>query len=128
MSGDRTVGEFSEIFNGPEMPLIVGGMAVNVWSEYYIEHPEVGKKIREYDTFTSDDLDLFCDIQMAQAIAVRINAKFKREKPREITRAYIISHDREGSEWSLSILADILLAKTMLRSSISVCSNGMGLL
>ena len=96
---------------------------VNVWSEYYIEHPEVGKKIREYDTFTSDDLDLFCDIQMAQAIAVRINAKFKREKPREITRAYIISHDREGSERSLSILADILLAKTMLRSSISVCSN-----
>jgi hypothetical protein len=56
---ETSVTEFAEIVapkDGSEAPVVVGGHAVNLWSEYYLSKG-VGK-LATYMPFTSKDLDL----------------------------------------------------------------------
>lgn len=64
----RTLADFSEILAGNDLPLIVGGQAVNLWAGLYSNQaPALG----DYAPFTSKDADIHGTRALAATLAAR---------------------------------------------------------
>lgn len=64
----RSPGEFAAILSADEMPLIVGGQAVNIWAEIYA--PDV-PGLHQFAPFTSVDADIYGTRALAETLARR---------------------------------------------------------
>lgn len=75
--------EFSEIITpkeGCEAPVVVGGHAVNIWSEYYLAKGE--KALASYMPFTSKDLDLLGSVGLLEQLHQSHKGTMSRSEPR----------------------------------------------
>ena len=65
---ERTPADFAEVLSGPELPLIVGGQAVNLWAELYVaEIPALD----DFKPFVSKDADIYGSRALAETLARR---------------------------------------------------------
>lgn len=59
---------FAEILGAPELPLIVGGQAVNTWAYFYVT---AVPGLKEYAPFVSKDADIYGTRALACDLAHR---------------------------------------------------------
>jgi len=82
-SRDTRVADFAEFVRpkeGEEPPIVVGGHAVNLWSEYFLAR-EV-KELLGYLPFTSKDLDLVGTLGLLDRLHETHQGKLSRSEPR----------------------------------------------
>lgn len=83
-TGDSSeVSDFKEILSHPfrgELPLLVGGHAVNVWATLYQE--EIGGELDPWQPLTSKDLDLYGDIGLLDELKARFGGEYRLSGPR----------------------------------------------
>jgi len=80
---DTRVSDFAAFVcpkEGEEPPIVVGGHAVNLWSEYYLAR-EV-KELLGYLPFTSKDLDLIGSLGLLDRLHETHKGKLSRSEPR----------------------------------------------
>jgi hypothetical protein len=80
---ETSIAEFAEIVapkDGSEAPVVVGGHAVNLWSEYYLSKG-VGK-LATYMPFTSKDLDLVGSAGLLDRLYDSHKGTLSRSEPR----------------------------------------------
>lgn len=65
---------------GEEPPIVVGGHAVNLWSEYYLARDV--KELHGYLPFTSKDLDLVGSMGLLERLHEAHKGKLSRSEPR----------------------------------------------
>lgn len=65
---ERTPADFAEILSGPELPLIVGGQAVNLWAELYAAEVPA---LDDFKPFVSKDADIYGTRALAEQLARR---------------------------------------------------------
>lgn len=59
---------YSEILAGGELPLVVGGQAINIWAEVYANQ---APSLADYAPFTSADADIYGTRALAETLANR---------------------------------------------------------
>lgn len=102
----RVPEDFAEILSGSELPLIVGGQAVNIWARLY------GSRIpalRAYRPFVSVDADIYGTRDLAQTLARRTGweISFPRERDSMIA-AFLKRPAAAGTkELSLEVLHEV---------------------
>ena len=77
------VHDFREILSSAtdgELPLLVGGHAVNLWALIYRER--IGPEISRWLPLTSKDLDLFGTVELLESIKSRFGGSFRLSGPR----------------------------------------------
>ena len=78
--GERTPAEFAAILSAAELPLIVGGQAINIWAELYAARvPE----LEAFAPFTSLDADICSSRALAETLARRAGWEFRPVNERE---------------------------------------------
>jgi hypothetical protein len=80
---DTRVSEFAAFLRpkeGEEPPIVVGGHAVNLWSEYYLARDV--KELLGYLPFTSKDLDLVGSAGLLDRLHQTHKGKLSRSEPR----------------------------------------------
>lgn len=97
---ERTPADFAEILCGPELPLIVGGQAVNLWAELYA--PELAG-LEEHRPFVSKDADIYGDRALAQALALRAGWQCRFDEKRGSIVVAILTRPWKPEPASLTI-------------------------
>ncbi len=80
---DTKVAEFTEILapqDGGDSPVVVGGHAVNLWSDYFLRKGVMG--LASYMPFTSKDLDLVGSVGLLERLHQSHKGKLTRSEPR----------------------------------------------
>jgi hypothetical protein len=78
-----TISEFAGILTsaeGDEVPTVVGGHAVNLWSEYFMAQGE--KALAAFIPFTSKDLDLVGSADLLERLHKSHRGRLSRSEPR----------------------------------------------
>jgi hypothetical protein len=78
-SPEHEPSDFAEILGAPELPLIVGGQAVNTWAYFYL--PAI-PDLEEYAPFTSKDADIYGTRALARDLANRAGWECQFEEKR----------------------------------------------
>jgi hypothetical protein len=103
----RTPADYSEILGGKELPLIVGGQAVNLWAELYANHSSA---LAEFAPFTSADADIYGNRAFAETLARRSGweCRFPSE-PNSVVAALLVKPGATESAGALTIevLSDV---------------------
>lgn len=97
---DRAPRDFSAILGAAELPLIVGGQAVNLWADLYA--PEV-PALEEFRPFVSKDADIYGTRALAEQLARRAGWEMSFDPRRDSVVSAILRHDRTPGEHPLSI-------------------------
>jgi len=93
--------DFAEILGAPELPLIVGGQAVNVWAYFYASTIPL---LDEYAPFVSKDADIYGTRSLAQALAQRAGWECHfDERKSSIVVAILRKHGTREGEPALMI-------------------------
>jgi hypothetical protein len=90
------VADFADILlpmDGSDPPIIVGGHAVNLWSEYFLARDV--KELLGYLPFTSKDLDLVGSLGLLERLHETHKGKLSRSGPRSPVLGRI-DVEREG--------------------------------
>ncbi len=80
---ETTVADFADFVRpreGEDPPIIVGGHAVNLWSEYFLARDI--KELLSYLPFTSKDLDLVGSLGLLDRLHATHKGKLSRSEPR----------------------------------------------
>jgi hypothetical protein len=97
---ERTPADFAEILCGPELPLIVGGQAVNLWAELYA--PELAG-LDDYRPFVSKDADIYGTRALAKTLAQRAGWKCHFDEKRSSIVVAILTKPWTPERASLTI-------------------------
>jgi len=92
--------DFAEILSGAELPLIVGGQAVNIWARLY------GSKIptlRAYRPFVSVDADIYGTRELAQTLAHRTGWEISFPRERDSMVAAFLKRPATSGAKELSV-------------------------
>lgn len=97
----RTPADYAEILGGEELPLIVGGQAVNLWAELYTNQSST---LAELAPFTSADADIYGSRMLAETLARRNGweCRFPNEA-NSIVAALLIKPGTAEGETALTI-------------------------
>lgn len=97
---DRAPRDFIAVLGAPELPLIVGGQAVNLWAElYFAEIPALD----EFQPFVSKDADIYGPRALAEQLARRTGWTLSFDPKRDSVIAGILRHERTPGEPPLTI-------------------------
>jgi hypothetical protein len=97
---ERTPADFADILCGPELPLIVGGQAVNLWAELY--SPEL-THLDDYRPFVSKDADIFGTRALAETLARRAGWQCHFDERRSSIVVAILTKPRVEEQGTLTI-------------------------
>jgi hypothetical protein len=78
-----SVSAIAEVASTPingELPLVVGGQAVNAWALAYLNR--IGEKLRAFAPFTSKDLDLYGPLKILEDLGKKYGVPVKLSPPR----------------------------------------------
>jgi hypothetical protein len=92
--------DFIEILGAPDLPLIVGGQAVNLWAELYAT--EIAA-LGEFQPFVSKDADIFGTRILAEQLARRTGWKLSFDPRRDQVVAGILRRERSPGMLPLTI-------------------------
>jgi hypothetical protein len=77
------VQDFREVLSNPidgQLPLLVGGHAVNLWSLFYRDR--IGREMDQWLPLTSKDLDLFGTLALLEGMKSRFGSRYRLSGPR----------------------------------------------
>lgn len=97
---ERTPRDFLAILGAAELPLIVGGQAVNLWADLYA--PEV-PALDDFRPFVSKDADIYGTRALAEKLARRAGWELHFDPKRDSIVAAILRHERTPGESPLTI-------------------------
>jgi hypothetical protein len=97
---DRAPRDFVAVLGAAELPLIVGGQAVNLWADLYA--PEL-PELHEFQPFVSKDADIFGTRALAEQLARRTGWELSFDPRRDSVVAGILRHERTRGEPPLTI-------------------------
>ncbi len=105
MAGQRSPSDFDEVFSSTDLPLIVGGQAVNLWAEVF-ETSSPG--LRRFYPFLSRDADIVGNRESAEALAKKIGwqCRFINEKDSMIV-AILTRPGTESDPLTLDVLQEV---------------------
>ena len=101
----RSASDFSEIISSAELPLVVGGQAVNLWAEIYSSFiPD----LEAFEPFVSKDADIFGSRELAQALSQQSGweCKFIESKD-SIVVAVLSKTPTPGSTFTVEVLREV---------------------
>lgn len=103
---ERTPADFAEILCGPELPLIVGGQAVNLWAELY--SPELAG-LDHYRPFVSKDADIYGTRALAQILAQRAGWQCHFDEKRSSIVVAILTKPwtPQGASLTIEVLGEV---------------------
>jgi len=99
-SEERSPAEFADILSSAELPLIVGGQAVNIWAELYAEKTP---GLNAFAPFTSGDADIYGSRALAESLARRTGWTFTPVNERESDLVAILTKETSSGQSSLTI-------------------------
>lgn len=100
----RAPAEFAAIIAGDDPPLLVGGQAVNIWAELFVE---AAPELAEFEPFVSRDADIFGTRSLAAALAVRAGWDCRTAKPETVTAAILVKSASDGSSLVVEVLDEV---------------------
>lgn len=119
--GDLTeVSDFKEILlapDGDELPLVVGGHAVNLWSIYLLSRK--AEKLADFMPFMSKDLDLVGTLELLMQLQRRFKGVLLLSEPRSPVLGRLEIPSKDGGVLKIEVLHTVLgldskdLARTM---------------
>ena len=92
---ERAPRDFVAILGASELPLIVGGQAVNLWADLYA--PEV-PALEQFRPFVSKDADIYGTRALAERLARRAGWELYFDPKRDSIVAAILRHHFKGRE------------------------------
>lgn len=96
----RQPAAFSQILGGHELPLIVGGQAVNIWAEIYVAQEP---SLERFQPFTSRDADIFGTRALAASLAQRAGWECHFPQERDSVCVAILSKTITAGQAPLTI-------------------------
>ena len=100
----RAPAEFAAIIAGDDPPLLIGGQAVNIWAELYVE---AAPELAEFEPFMSRDADIFGTRALAAALAARAGWDCHAAKPDTVTAAILVKSASDGSSLVVEVLDEV---------------------
>lgn len=97
---ERSPAEFADVLSSQELPLIVGGQAINIWASLYAaKAPE----LNAFVPFTSGDADIYGTRALAETLALRAGWKFQPVDERESGVVAILTKPAQPGQSPLTI-------------------------
>lgn len=106
--GSTEVGDFREILSthvDGQLPLLVGGHAVNVWAIVYRER--LGLELDRWLPLTSKDLDLFGTISLLKALKNRFGGELLLSGPRDPVIGQLVAN-LGGIDRKIDVLRNVV--------------------
>ena len=82
------VADVASVKTGDQLPLVVGGQAVNIWASVY--SARIGLPLQSYAPFTTKDLDLWGPRKILESLAQKYNVKVTLSPPRGPGIGYVV--------------------------------------
>lgn len=126
---DSEVHDFREVLSSPvdgELPLLVGGHAVNLWASIY--QKRIGSELDLWLPLTSKDLDLFGTLALLEGMKIRFGGEYRLSGPRSPVVGQLVVN-LAGVDRQIDVLREILglhrqeLAKEADTIEIHVCGE-----
>lgn len=98
---DTEIDDFAELLlpqNGENLPAIIGGHAVGLWSRYYLSKGVTG--LAKFLPFRSKDLDLVGTMELLDRLQRRFKGIVLRSEPTTLPK--IVAPHHQASRWRLS--------------------------
>lgn len=120
LGGLTEVSDFTEMLlapDGHDLPLVVGGHAVNLWSTYLLARK--AEKLADFMPFMSKDLDLVGTLDLLMQLQRRFKGVLLRSEPRSPVFGRLEIPSKDGAVLKIEVLHTVLgldskdLARTM---------------
>jgi hypothetical protein len=105
MAEPRRPSDFAEILGGPELPLIVGGQAVNIWAEIYAQ---ASPGLEAFEPFSSRDADILGNRALAETLAKKAGWKCRFiDQNNSLVIAVLTGPDGGGKPLTIDVLQEV---------------------
>ena len=103
------IGDFAEMLqpqHGEDLPVIIGGHAVGLWSRYYLSKGVTG--LAKFLPFRSKDLDLVGTMELLNRLQRRFNGVVLRSEPRSPVLGRLEIPGKNGEVLKIEVLHTVL--------------------
>lgn len=105
MAGPHSPSDFDEVFGAADLPLIVGGQAVNLWAEVF---ENTSPNLRSFYPFLSRDADIVGNRESAEALAKATGWQCRFIKERDSMIVAILTRPGTASDpLTLDVLQEV---------------------